>query len=628
MFNLDDDMRKIIMCILGNHKVHYRDLIRATGLSRVTVSRRLDNIERWLKQYKVQLMRKRGDGIYLEGNLSSLLKRLRQNRQDDSSQRVTNIYLLLLTSDKAITVQTMADLFFVSHSTMQKYVQDARVLAQHDGLQLKTTNHGLMITSNEIKRRRGIRRQLRHYWHGQFSVNPLIKQHANVFNTNFLDQIKDICRSFLDDKAIHYNEYQLNDMVLHIAVADLRMQTHDFLPDKHEPVLSQTKELSHQLEIKLNLSLPEREQVYLNRHLLALTGKDSVSRQAIKQWLSPILQNEFRYQPDEWLLNDLSTHLTSTIKRMRNGLDVHNSLAGQIRDRFPYSFDKAVDLSQKVEAHFKIKLPVDEIAFIALHLQNFVDRHARAKGINCILLCVDGIGMSRFLEQRIDEVYHDQLNVIQVMSLSEFDAAQIQVPLVISTVDVPELYDLDNTKVVVVNPLLEKEDIRRISAIIATLNKDEGMDALQNLLLPQYIWVRRNLTTTDAVIRFIGRQLQRNSLAKKGVIQDALDREKIASTRLNDVAIPHAKIQYIRKPVIAFLMNPEGINWHDGTVYLVIFIGLNQSVNGQMHQIYQELYQLISPSFVEHARLCKNKTELYQNIINRLERRNQNGSNN
>lgn len=89
---------KITKYLLSKSVVHYVDLMEYTNLSRKTISKYLDRVEKMIAEYDVTLVRKRGAGIYLTGSLD----RLRSNlpgcdaaEQSDDSRRIDLLSFLL-----------------------------------------------------------------------------------------------------------------------------------------------------------------------------------------------------------------------------------------------------------------------------------------------------------------------------------------------------------------------------------------------------------------------------------------------------------------------------------------------------------------------------------------------------
>lgn len=70
--------------------------------------------------------------------------------------------------------------------------------------------------------------------------------------------------------------------------------------------------------------------------------------------------------PSVYLL--LTDHLMFAVERFRAGQIIHNNLIPEIRAVFPAEFAAAQQVLEHVNHHLSLDLPIDEAAFIALHL--------------------------------------------------------------------------------------------------------------------------------------------------------------------------------------------------------------------------------------------------------------------
>ena len=74
---------------------------------------------------------------------------------------------------------------------------------------------------------------------------------------------------------------------------------------------------------------------------------------------------------------------------------------------------------------------------------------------------------------------------------------------------------------------------------------------------------------------------------KEGIIQAAIKREGMASTAMDNIAMPHAPVDFVEKPFIAVYINKDGIDWNGSEVNIVFFLAMNQEVHDQIDDIYK-----------------------------------------
>ncbi len=93
-------------------------------------------------------------------------------------------------------------------------------------------------------------------------------------------------------------------------------------------------------------------------------------------------------------------HLNVAVKRLRLGVNIHNPYTEKIKSSFKQAL-LSVNLLKKIEEQFLVRFDDDEIAYVTLHIQSFLDRYRPNKS-EVLLVCSSGYGTSKLLEQRIN----------------------------------------------------------------------------------------------------------------------------------------------------------------------------------------------------------------------------------
>lgn len=622
---MDNTDTKIIKCLLTKKKVHYKDLIECSGFSRTTVSKRLKIIDENLKSIGVHVVRRKGDGIYLTGKVGRLLNEFDQSNHSQNN-RLDDLFLLLLFSDHPLKIQEMADKLYVSRNTLQNDLKKMRDRLKGHKLKLHSSAKGLYLSGNELDKRQAMSK----IWNSYYQDSNKIQNNADIFdarwgdifNATFLEKILTLLSQFFTNNHINYVDYQLKDLAIHIAVAIKRIQTHHCLESKVQektiPMFKETKNLVKVIEKEFQISLPDSESNYLNLHMFSVINSNLNHVQLknvtdIKKMLTGILQE---LQPDVILLNELSLHLVSSLERLKDGLAVRNPYTKKIKDNFPYSFDISVQLASKIQDFYQVVLPEDEIAYIALHVQSFIERKAATIKIDTVIVCNTGLGTSRFLEQRIESEYKNQINVRKVLSLTQFYQTTTKFPLVLTTIPLKDY----TGKYVLVSPLLDQLDRTKLDKEIEDIlfNEFRQFTVFLDLISPQRIYITTSVKNEYDAISFLGNQLIKQGFAKEGIVNSALNREKMSSTRLQDIATPHAAADRIIKSSISILINKKGIKWQEKKVHLVFFIGLNAGVEKNIKIIFNYFSKLINPDFIQKSLKLTQSQDVYNLIFNYL----------
>lgn len=281
------------------------------------------------------------------------------------------------------------------------------------------------------------------------------------------------------------------------------------------------------------------------------------------------------------MIKNLTVHLIPALKRLSLGLTIRNPYTSKIKKYFTRAYNEAVDLGIKIKNAYGIFLNDDELAYIALHIEAFNKRNNKVMTV--ALVCSTGLGTARLLEQRIKKQFSNQIKISRVVSVQEIKEKPVSEDLVISTINIK----LPNVPLIVVSPFLDENGIRKINGVISKFNNGKAKpEAFMSLINPKYIFLNDKKITRNRVIKKLTDALYKDGFVRTGIGQAAIKREEMASTAINIVAVPHAPIRYVNKPVIAIYIDKKKIEWQDKMVKIVFFLALNQEIKPHIEEIY------------------------------------------
>lgn len=148
---------------------------------------------------------------------------------------------------------------------------------------------------------------------------------------------------------------------------------------------------------------------------------------------------------------------------------------------------------------------------------------------------------------------------------------------------------------------------------------------LSNLLKDKYIEL--NLKEKDKlklIAELVNLICNSGKVKNKKALFDAIvEREKLGSTAIgNGVAIPHAKIEGVIKPILVFGRSPEGIDFNslDGEKTYIFFMLISSKIDVGSHlKILAKISHLIKDKFtIGLLKKASNKNEIL-GIISDLE---------
>jgi len=595
---------KIVMLILNSGIVHYSDIEKSIGRSRKTITKYLNNVEPVLEAYNVQLIRKRNVGVYFEGDTTDLSNAIQNtgypNTPKTKEERVTLILSKLLMSDENQSIQKLADMSFVSRSTLENDFKEVkRVLAEHDAI-IESTYDGIRVVASESAKRKLISELLTRYWgntlyskkeNGEIhSKLQLPNDITSFFSKDIFSKVLKALDEFENTSDLKLTDYEYQSLAIHLIISLERITKNEVLTTSEYDVNLEknTIHLVKILERVFKITIPEYERQYINIHILAAEGQ-LLSEDKIKNDTNDFQQKTIsdflkRNIPeyDHSLINGLMVHLSSALKRLYLGLSLHNPYTEEIKRNFPQAFNEAIDLCAKLEKQFNVSLNKDEVAYVALHIEAFYERQKDM--VTAVIVCSTGLGTARLLNQRIKKFFSNSIRVSRVTSIQDLKHNSISEDLIISTIN----FNVPNKPVVIVPPFLDSNSVMRIkSAVDTILNKDKEPHSFSKLLDNDLSFISHGKENRDQVISKIGKVIFNLGYGEKDIDQAAIKRENLASTSMDNVAMPHAPVDFVKKPFIAVYVNKDGIDWNENEVNIVFFLAMNQTVHDEIDDIYK-----------------------------------------
>jgi transcriptional antiterminator len=173
----------------------------------------------------------------------------------------------------------------------------------------------------------------------------------------------------------------------------------------------------------------------------------------------------FSLADDELLRANLAEHLRRLHVRLRYGLPVSNPLQREVQKRYPDVYSVAAAILADVGRLDGAAIPIEEIGFLTMYLAGSLERHRLRPKIRVTVVCPAGMATAWILVSRLLAEF-PQLEVTQVISKTAFEheTAEVSTDLVISTVPLDGLSG--QVPWLVVSPLLQERDVRRLTRLV------------------------------------------------------------------------------------------------------------------------------------------------------------------
>ncbi len=163
------------------------------------------------------------------------------------------------------------------------------------------------------------------------------------------------------------------------------------------------------------------------------------------------------FSNDSKLPAELATHIQPAIGRLRAGIPIENPLLKDFQTNYEDIYHACEDGCNTLSIQYDLpSFPPAEIGFITIYFVMALDRKARQRRrISVIIVCPTGIGSSRLLAENLRKIYPD-LDIRGTMSAFDIVSEKLAargIDLIISTVKLDTSY-----RWIRVNPIVAKQD--------------------------------------------------------------------------------------------------------------------------------------------------------------------------
>ena len=167
---------------------------------------------------------------------------------------------------------------------------------------------------------------------------------------------------------------------------------------------------------------------------------------------------------DETLILGLVNHIKPTIYRIKNGIELENTIYEEVAESYPKLFSLVKSSVGELEKFINNKFTNDEIAFITIHFKAAIDRNVKKKRekIKVLIVCGSGYGSSRLLAQQIKDIYRVEIIDTIPRYLLEKVNKRTDIDVILTTVPI-ENFKTDR-QIIKVSPLLTKEDLLKLDS--------------------------------------------------------------------------------------------------------------------------------------------------------------------
>ena len=552
--------------------------------------------------------------------------------------RVWKTLSYLLTSKDGMDIYEIADNLYVSASTIvNSVIPQIKGMVRDYDLRIESQKYRYTLKGSEQNKRRLIGHLATQDVYGFFSSKTALEQLFPGRDIHgVMQKLYDTCQQ----AKLFLNDYSLNNLLVHILVILIRLESDNDLSEKEVPAVPDNlPAIANREEVValadlivetfaqdygIQIPAPDYQQIMM---LIALSVEHETAdiQQVIdpefinnimailvalsKRYCTPAFSNDFALQ--------FSVHMYYAFQRGILGLSYPNPIAGQFKTDYAPIYDMAVYFTHRFASIYRIELNEDEIAFVAFHIGAYLENTTHTtERITCIILAESYHTLSQTLVREVGENFTDRLLILDVMPLNRYLQYRPACDFIITALPL----EGERRPVVKVSPILTKQNITAIREMLDAIDRQRELESARSFLkqlLHKELYFR-NVCFADETdcIQFLGQKCIDNGYATDAFVQDVLLRESLSCTAFTSaLAVPHAVSQYAERSFICVLHNDMPIVWKDKRIHFVLMIGITQ----QEMKYFKDAFNLIVELFSSTSRtLSLLKTDSFEEFCEQM----------
>lgn len=551
-------------------------------------------------------------GYRLNGQAYAALLANEDARPRDSETPAARAHRLLrrlLDEPSGLDVYGAADESFVSESTIDSDLARLRRRLDGSGLSLRRNGSIVTLDGSETDRRRLLSQLFRDESEQHVVTRGRIE---TVFRLPGIAGFGTELVAALDARGYFVNEYGINDVLLHVAIALDRtarnrhieaistvadegirqtMLTLDELLHAHFGARLDGTELQHLAMLLATRVLAPRStggdaalEDYLDRSVIETVSR--IVEEASQQYAVDLRDGPFTVR--------LALHVQNLLTRAGEHNYSRNPLTRSIKTSYPLIYELAVFIASRLQQAAAIVVTDDEIAYIAMHVGAYLDQQSRRRdSVTCALICPGYYDIHRLLRDRIEAELGQDLVVTSVVPDASSDLDGFATDLVLTTI--PTSAPREN--VIVIQPFLTEADIGAVRTAIARVRRQRRRAHIKEQLLRYFdesLFFRNTYARDEiAMIRMLGDRMRTAGLIDGAYVDGAIERERMSSTAFTDtLAVPHSMAMTASETAIAIVVNEQAMDWGGSRVNVVAFIAFKAGERSSFQAIFDQFVEV------------------------------------
>lgn len=396
----------------------------------------------------------------------------------------------------------------------------------------------------------------------------------------------------------------------------------------------------------------EEAAIFFNKDWLKLDGIiEGIVRRIESDTGASLMQDDF-------LMDGLINHIKPTIHRVKNGIELKDSIYEEIAQECPDLLSTMHNALVPLEEFIGTVFPNEEVALLAVHFQGAIRRNQNhvSEALRVLLVCGDGQGVVSLIEQQLVENYNIEVVGIALPSRANDviskEGAKFDLIVTTASIDIVTRIPITHIKTVIINheiqdfmesSLAKKRQKVLLSNIMDVLSKgaviedrsvivgelqrlfggniindiEAEVPILAELLTEENIYLNYEVDTWQEAVIKSGRVLEgRGYVAREYTNEMVQNIKKYGSYVVVHpyLAIPHADKKYVIKSGMSLIVLKKPVLFPEGLEVDVIlaFASSNNREHLQALSLFIEMVKTCG--FIDTMREAQSARKIIINI--------------
>ncbi|MCW6661293.1 BglG family transcription antiterminator [Aerococcaceae bacterium NML201209] len=616
-----------------------KELSEQLGFSDKTVRKYVNHLAEALLPHGGMIERAQGHGYkflevddvafttFVEAERQQQHSRTDVTQLEEQADRQRYILHLLFFEEERVTIAQLAELLYVSRTTIANLLTGIRQLLTK--YQLVLENHsakGMVIVGKEQNKRRF----MMDYFFTKRYEQSFSSYVGNAFLTEAI-RMEELTIIVLDEcreAKLKLSDYVIHNLVLHLSLAIQRLKAGFSLekfPLSQDVLNSSEYEVAlriiRRIEASLHIAFPKEEANYVALHLKVKTtpygvhkpdageSEDEMMHQ-LEEAIAVFSERvDVELSEDNVLLNGLYAHFIPFLVRLRNHIKLENPLLVDIQQRYPNELALTYQIFAEMPLLQAFEISEDEWAYIALHMMAAIERYHTKQRKRVLVICATGYGSAQMLKNRLEAEFGNQMHIVDVISYYEITEQLLTgVDLIISSISLANI--ILPVPAIHVSVFLAEEDIQKVRKQLGASNEKVTKQAMSEQLhsseaaavfdrtfsAERFILVSQVCERRELLAQMIGHLEQENAMFADQMMRQIDLRENMGPVVFNrTMAFPHPATPLSTKAQVVVALCQQGVDWNEEhpDVQLVCLMSPSQGRNQDMVYISRAFVQLV-----------------------------------